>query len=129
MMSEIVGFLLGDRLGRRRVQRRNEALKADHKTESGVRLLSGEIRGLTSAWLHGVWLVETGRISNGSAVVLVDSIDDAPRRPTGREMWSVDPETEIVTLRSGSSVLEWALMPNCREWAVSVVQDSGREIS
>ena len=69
-MSEVLGFLLGDAWQRRRSSRRAlEQLESAGTVDSGLRVVSGKVAGLTREWTHGSWAVEPGKLSLFSTVV------------------------------------------------------------
>ncbi|MBI9113695.1 hypothetical protein [Sanguibacter suaedae] len=106
MLGSLIGSLIGSRWQRRRADRRAlEQLRAVGK--------------LMKEWKHGTWTIAPGRLTFFRTVVHVTYIEDGYREPSGRESWSVAPDAHIVTLTCPSGTAEWALLPNCREEAVS----------
>jgi hypothetical protein len=125
-LIEILGWLLGDRWGRRAVTRRNDRLRAEGKTEASVRLVDGTVRGLSDQWMPAAWSVAPGRLTNFSVVVPVaDLRRDESRVPGFRESMSVDPEAHIYRAKSGAATIEIALMASQAEWVVDHL--SGRD--
>ncbi|MGF0118264.1 hypothetical protein ACQFYA_18375 [Promicromonospora sp. Marseille-Q5078] len=123
ILGDVFGWIVGNRWGRRVVERRNERFRADNKTEAAVRLVYGSVRGLTGQWMPAVWSIAPGRLSNFSVVVTVGALTrDESRRPGNRESLSVDPDAEIYQARSNDAVVEVALLPSQSAWVVAVLQ-------
>lgn len=129
-MVEILGWLLGARWGRRSVNRRNDRLRAESKTEASVRLVDGSVRGLSERWMPAVWSVAPGRLTNFSVIVPVaDLRRDESRVPGLRESMSVDPDAHIYRATSGAATIEIALMESQAQWVVSLlVGPNGRAV-
>jgi hypothetical protein len=128
LVSEVLGFLLGDAWQRRRSSRRAlEQLESAGTVDSGLRVVSGAVAGLTREWKHGSWAVEPGKLSLFSTVVDVMEVEDGHRQPSARESWGVNPDADIVTLRCPSGRVEWALLPSCRAEATRRLKGSHRD--
>lgn len=117
MIGELIGLILGRRVD----LRRNEKLRQDGKTHASVRVVSGAVRGLTQQWLPGDWVVAAGELALWRTRVSVEALGEEPRRVTGREAWSVNPEAHIYSATSGSAVIEIALMPEQSAWVIATL--------
>lgn len=123
MLDDLLGGLIGWAIGDRIIDRRAKKLGQTSKTECGLRVVAGSHPGLTSKWRHGTAQLAPGLIRLDSTSVRVESIDrSVARRPSGREAWSASPRTEIVQVRVGGAVLEWAVLRERLDWAVEQVQ-------
>ncbi len=60
----------------------------------------------------------------GGIVLRIAQLDATqPRRPKGREAWSVSPQTAIVrVVASTGAVLEWAVLAERLPWALEQVR-------
>ena len=119
-VSEILGFMIGDWWSRRRRGARAvDAFQRDGSLDSGLRVVEGAVRGLSSEWLHGTWCVAANRLRCAGVVVDVEGVEEGVRRPTMRESWSVDPDADLVALRCTGGRIEWALPSGLRDAALS----------
>ncbi|HEU5472876.1 MAG TPA: hypothetical protein VFV67_19690 [Actinophytocola sp.] len=94
-------------------------------------MVTGTHDGLTGKWwagtatlsperIHFVPVVGGVRFLRRKAVeIQVDKIDVSQRRsPTGREVFSVAPDTYVVRLVTPTATLEWAVLINELSWAL-----------
>jgi len=125
LLRDLLGGLLGGLAGNRIVKKRGERLAKDGKVECGLRVLSGSHpRVPAGLWMHSTAQLSPGLIKMGGIVVRITKLDaSAPRRPKGREVWSVSPRTAIVRIvASTGAVLEWAVLAEQLPWALEQVQ-------
>ena len=125
-IGDLLGIVFDGLLGDRIVRRRGDKLARDGKVDCGLRTISGSHPLLTGSWSHGTAVLSAGVIHLGPVVVRIEELDaDAPRRPTGREVWWVNPDTAVVRVRASSgAVLEWAVLVDRLPWALQQVQDA-----
>lgn len=123
---EIMGF---DRLVADRLQRSN-------RLECGLRVIDGDVPGLSRRWRHGRASLSPGRIVFERSLALgmrirrpwtppvtlaTGSVHDG-RSPTAKEIWSLDPSTEVLRVEAaGGAVVEWAVQGFQREWAIRTI--------
>lgn len=119
-VSEVFGLLVGDAWWRRRRHTRVlDAFQRGGLLDSGLRVVEGAVRGLSSEWLHATWRVELNRLTCSGVVVDVKGIEEGVRQPTLRESWGVDPDADLVTLRCAGGRVEWALPQGLRDAALA----------
>lgn len=114
MIEELFGLLLGNRLGRSRVVKRNRALIQSGKVELGVRVVEGSVPGFSKEWLHAVADLGDHRISIGSRVMRVERTEGGVRQPAARELVSVDGDADICLLVTPNGRVEMAVMKELR---------------
>jgi hypothetical protein len=112
-------------------------LSERHQLEAGLRVVEGEVAGLTNKWRHGRATVERGRLDfvlywplgirlprlwTSPVVLLVDRIEEGECRPTTAEVWSLNAATDVIRLRvANDAVVEWAVQRFQSEWAAAQV--------
>ncbi|MFE6972366.1 hypothetical protein [Streptomyces sp. NPDC057682] len=127
LLGDLLGGLIGGLLGRRGadriVKRRAELLAQDGQVDCGLRVLQGRHPRVSGMWMHSTARLSPGLITMGRIVVRITELDPtAPRRPKGREIWSVSPQTAIVrVVASTGAVLEWAVPADQLPWALDQV--------
>ncbi|MDX2702660.1 hypothetical protein PV350_07325 [Streptomyces sp. PA03-6a] len=124
LLGDLLGGLLGGLAGDRVIKRRGERLAKDGKVECGLRVLSGTHYRASSRWMHSTAQLSPGLITMGGVVVRITELDATyPRRPTGKEVWSVSPQSAIVrVVASTGAVLEWAVLAERLPWALEQVR-------
>lgn len=124
LVGDLLGGMLGGLGGDRIVKKRGERLAKEGKVECGLRVLSGSHPRVSGRWMHSTAELSPGRITMGGIVVRITEIDaTAPRRPRGREAWSVSPQAAIVRLvASTGATLEWAVLADRLPWALEQVR-------
>jgi hypothetical protein len=114
-----------------------QRLKERRQLECALRVVEGDVAGLTRKWRHGRATVGPRRIEftlylptgirvrrpwAKPVVLLVTEMDGADRQPDLAELWSLNAATDVVRVRTvGGAVLEWAIQQFQREWAVAQV--------
>lgn len=123
LLGDLLGGLLGGQAGNRIVKKRGERLAEDGKVECGLRVLSGSHPRASGQWMHSTAQLSPGLITMGGIVVRITKLDATdPRRPKGREVWAVSPQTAIVrVVASTGAVLEWAVLSEQLPWALEQV--------
>lgn len=124
LLGGLVGGLLGRRGGDRILQRRAERLAQDGQVDCGLRVLQGRHpRVPPGMWMHSTARLSPGLIIMGGIVVRITELDaTVPRRPKGRETWSLSPHTAIVCVAASTgAVLEWAVPADQLPWALEQV--------
>jgi hypothetical protein len=120
------------------VDRRLARLRAAGKTECGFRVIEGQQPGLGSRWSHGVAELLPGlvryrpgmgggiRLARPGQAWLTLEVVEASRateRTAGmKESWSVSDSARILLVRTPTALLEWAVVPNHRDWALNRAQ-------
>lgn len=125
LLGDLLGGLSGGLAGDRVLKKRGERLAKDGKVECGLRVLSGSHPRLPAGmWMHSTAQLSPGLITMGGIVVRIAELDATnPRRPTGKEVWSVSPQTAIVrVVASTGAVLEWAVLAERLPWALEQVR-------
>ncbi|SFH12769.1 hypothetical protein SAMN04489731_102576 [Amycolatopsis regifaucium] len=97
-------------------------------------MVTGTHDGLSEKWWAGEAMLSPGRVHfvpfvgavrflrRKAVEIVVDQIDVSERRsPTGREVLSVDPGTEVVRLVTPTATLEWAVLERQMNWALDRV--------
>jgi hypothetical protein len=120
MFDELIGGPL-----RRRAERAGKAAIA-------LRVVEGTVPGLRGTWFSGVARVFPGRLEfvsyiggvrflrRKSVPVEITAVDRASRRkPRGKEIIWVNPECDVVTVRSPGATLELGVLPPQLEWVLS----------
>jgi hypothetical protein len=117
-------------------KRRMERLAARNQAECGFRVVAGDHVGLSARWRHGLVTLSKGEILfrpfmppgirilrpfTKPVVIPIVSMDEAGRRPSGAETWSVNLETEVLCVNTGQAELEWAVLMAQREWVLQAV--------
>ncbi|MFF3065120.1 hypothetical protein ACFVQ3_11215 [Oerskovia sp. NPDC057915] len=120
-MSEIVGYLFGTRLGRRRAEKRAALLQEQGKVQASVIVVAGEARGIGTTWTSREWDIGPGSMGCRSVLLVIEGVDRAFRSPTPREAWDIDPEAQIYSARTPTGSIEVALMPEQAKWALGVI--------
>ncbi|MER5888067.1 hypothetical protein ABT160_29970 [Streptomyces sp. NPDC001941] len=130
LSGDLLGGVLGGLAGDRIVKRRGERLAREGKVECGLRVVSGSHPRVSGHWMHSTAALSPGRITLGGIVVQVTEVDPAgPRRPKGREIWSVNPQAAIVrVVASTGAVLEWAVLADRLPWALEQLRKPGDSI-
>jgi hypothetical protein len=115
-------------------ERRLRKLQALGKTECGLRVVAGSQDGLNEKWTWGFAIPRPGsleflprlgqtRFPRPGQKWLRISVSEASRAhertSEGHETWSVPPYLRIVTLRTPGAELEWAVLPEQRDWALA----------
>jgi len=115
-------------------QRRQRKLQKVGETECGLRVVAGSQEGLGSGWKHGIARVHAGfleflprvggsRIARPGQKWLQVAVSDASRAyertAKGGEIWSVNPTARILVIHTPQAELEWAVMPEQRDWALA----------
>jgi hypothetical protein len=75
----------------------------------GIRVVSGRQSGLSPEWLIGEWTIRTGRLSKDTVVVPIIETVAGSRRPAGIDERLMRSETIILTARTETATLEWAM--------------------
>lgn len=120
LLSQVLGIRLGEAWVRPRLARRALArLESSGTVDSGLRVISGRVGGLTHEWMHGPWVVAPGQLRLFRTVVRVAAIEDGFREPSFREHWGVVEDAHIVVLECATGRVEWALLAGCHEAAVA----------
>ncbi len=130
MLEEVaggaVGALTGAGVARGMRRRRAEWLVLQEKAELAVRVLRGTHDGLRTGWLSGLATLRPGRLEFVSYVggvrflrrkpVSIDVVGTGARgrRPGGRELFTLAPGCEIVTVTTPAGTLEVAVPPPYR---------------
>lgn len=111
-------------------------LAARNQAECGFRVVAGDHDGLSARWRHGVVTLSKGEILfrpflppgiriprpfTKPVVIPIVSMDQAGRRPSGVEIWSVNPQAEVLRVNTGQAELEWAVLGAQREWVLQAV--------
>lgn len=125
LLGDLLGGWLGGLAGDRILKKRGERLAKDGKVECGLRVLSGSHpRVPAGMWMHSTAQLSPALIRMGGIVVRITELDATdPRRPKGREVWSVSPHTAIVrVVASTGAVLEWAVPAAQLAWALERVR-------
>ncbi|MEU3624908.1 hypothetical protein BS329_01650 [Amycolatopsis coloradensis] len=112
-------------------RRRARRLQRVDRLECSVRVVTGTHDGLSGKWWAGEAMVSPGRVHFVPVVggvrflrrkaveIIVDKIEVNERRsPTGREVLSVDPGTDVVRLVTPTATLEWAVLERQMNWAL-----------
>ncbi len=118
--------------------RRLSRLRAADKTECGFRVVEGQQPGLRSRWSHGVAETLPGcvrfRPGLGSGIRIARpgqpwlpldlvEVSRATERTAGlKESWSVSDSARILLVRTPTALLEWAVVREHRDWALSRVR-------
>jgi hypothetical protein len=99
--------------------------KAQKGIECSLRVVDGDVPGLTRKWSHGVAKVFPGRIEFVGMIggirllkrrtpieIPVDRvISDRPGEPEAREAISINLKARTIRLVTSSATVEWALLP------------------
>ena len=116
--------------------RRMQRLAARSQAECGFRVIDGAHPGLSNRWRHGLATLSKGEIQfrlfmppgirvarpfTSSVVIPIAAIEEPGRQPGGLEIWSVNPDAEVVILDTGLARLEWAVLTAQREWVLATV--------
>lgn len=112
-------------------RRRARRLQRVDRLECSVRVVTGTHDGLSGKWWAGEAALSPGRVHfvpfvgavrflrRQAVEIVVDKIDVSERRsPTGREVLSVDPGTDVVRLETPTATLEWAVLERQMDWAL-----------
>ena len=135
VIGALVGMLLGGLVTAVLQRRRANRLAARGRLECGLRLLSGEVDGLTAKWRHGSADLEEavihfrpglpggvrGTRPGVPPVLLPVEAVDGERRPRAREWFGVSPDCVVLSIRSGDARIEWAVLATQEAWVRSQV--------
>ena len=114
----MIGYLIADLLstflgtvtvegleGRKRLKEARRGLYS-----GALRVASGSQNGLSSEWLIGQWHVRPGSLSLGAVTVPIVETFTGSRRPAHAHEFPGAREIIIITIRSATAELEWALL-------------------
>jgi hypothetical protein len=117
-------------------ERRVRKQQAVGRTECSLRVVAGSQDGLGTNWTSGLavpgpgsleflprfWQTTLPRPGQKWLRITVNEATRAHERTSkGREIWSVNPSARIITLRTPTAELEWAVMPEQRDWVLARV--------
>jgi hypothetical protein len=115
-------------------ERRRRARQAVGRMECSLRVVEGSQDGLGNNWKQGLavpqpgsldflprlWQTTLPRPGQKPLHITVNEATRAHERTSkGHEVWSVNPAARIITLRTPTAQLEWAVMPEQRDWALA----------
>ncbi len=113
-----------------------ERLAARNQAECGFRVVAGDHAGLSARWRHGLATLSKGQVLfrpfippgiriprpfTRPVLIPIVSVDESGRRPTGAEIWSVNPGADVLCVKTGQAELEWAMLAAQREWVLDAV--------
>jgi hypothetical protein len=104
-------------------------------TPCALRVVSGELDGLSGRWRHGRARLSRGHISlrrhlwqtrfiqpfTATVEIAVESIAPPVRQTNVAEMWSLNPGLRIMTVETGTATLLWGVPERLADWAAAEV--------
>jgi hypothetical protein len=123
VLGAYLGTAVADRLRKGGADRRG-------RLPCALRVLEGDQTGLRRRWRHGKAAVSPGRLDffprrllARRTTIHVDSVSRLHgRQPRGAEAWSVSPRTRIVEVCTGGATLEWAVVGDQLQGALTEIR-------
>ncbi|HEX6356495.1 hypothetical protein [Actinophytocola sp.] len=129
MFEELIGGLLGRRAVRGLTRRRAER---SGRAEIALRVVEGTLPGLRTTWFSGVATLFPGRLEFTSYVggvrflrrkrvpVEITAVDRTSRRtPEGKEIIWINPDCDVIAVRSPTATLELGVLPPQLDWVLA----------
>ncbi len=114
VIAQLLGNILASLLGGSALDGVTEWKKAKAARKRvlhcGLRVASGSEAGLGEHWLFGEWTVRPGRLTLGVLTIRVSETVKGSRRPAQFKLAGDPGDVVIVSVRTTTAVLEWALL-------------------